>query len=209
MQLLRDRTAALHSRVERSIPILHLCQSLATYRRLLLRLVGFYSVAEIRLSPFKWDLLGLDFDARRKTPSLQDDLRCLEVQSDEIAAAIKAADAADAFPAVRTFEQALGALYVLEGATLGGKIISRTVAGSLGLTRDHGARFYDIYGERCGQYWKAFRAAADAWCGDDESQATEALGAATATFEAFEAWMASLSQASSGVAMSADGDRGT
>jgi light-regulated signal transduction histidine kinase (bacteriophytochrome) len=49
----------------------------------------------------------------------------------------------------------LGALYVLEGQTLGGAVLARRAAG-LGLTRQAGASFLDAYGPERGAMWRGF-----------------------------------------------------
>jgi heme oxygenase len=57
-------------------------------------------------------------------------------------------------PAINSHTSAMGALYVLEGSTLGGKIISKMIAGKL-----NGAaslQFFNGYGEKTGSMWKEF-----------------------------------------------------
>jgi len=76
------------------------------------------------------DAAGLDEIGRRKLPLLERDLRALGI-----------APCAVRPPAPRLPDAAaaLGALYVLEGATLGGRVIHRHVAGPLGLTPERAA----------------------------------------------------------------------
>ena len=52
--------------------------------------------------------------------------------------------------------KALGCLYVLEGATLGGVLIARHVRASLGFDGDAGSAFYLGYGPRTGAMWRGF-----------------------------------------------------
>lgn len=58
---------------------------------------------------------------------------------------------------------ALGALYVLEGASLGGRVIARHVADALALTPDTGLAFFCGYGDATGEMWRRFGAALEAW----------------------------------------------
>ncbi len=51
--------------------------------------------------------------------------------------------------------QALGCLYVLEGATLGGQVLSRRSAEPFGFTRAHGCAFFHRYGDQVGPLWQA------------------------------------------------------
>ena len=85
---------------------------------------------------------------------------------------------------------ALGTLYVVEGSTLGGRIIERHLHKTLGVTPDDGGRFYHAYGPDRGPRWTAFKAALDAY-GDAHPHHTDAVvDAAGNAFEAFAAWLA-------------------
>ena len=48
----------------------------------------------------------------------------------------------------------LGALYVLEGATLGGQVLRREMAQRLGVNADNGGAFLDVYGAETGRRWR-------------------------------------------------------
>jgi heme oxygenase len=52
--------------------------------------------------------------------------------------------------------QALAHMYVMEGSTLGGKIISKHIAGVLGIEAGRGASYINCYGEKVGTMWKSF-----------------------------------------------------
>ena len=58
------------------------------------------------------------------------------------------------FAALQSEAEALGALYVLEGATLGGRIILRELA-ARGVRLDD-LQFLDPYGDRAGERWRSF-----------------------------------------------------
>jgi heme oxygenase len=51
----------------------------------------------------------------------------------------------------------LGAMYVVEGSTLGGQQIARHVEETLGLNAKHGAAYFFGYGERTAEMWLAFK----------------------------------------------------
>jgi len=51
---------------------------------------------------------------------------------------------------------ALGCLYVMEGSTLGGKVILKHVSKKLGIEPDKGGSFFDGYGNETGRFWKLF-----------------------------------------------------
>ena len=52
----------------------------------------------------------------------------------------------------------LGALYVLEGSTMGGSVMRPRIAEQLDLAEDHGLRYYGVYGKQVGVRFKEFRA---------------------------------------------------
>jgi len=67
---------------------------------------------------------------------------------------------------VLTLPQALGALYVLEGSTLGGQVISRAVAPTLGT---NSLAFFTGHGSRTAALWSSFVAALDQYDGDADA----------------------------------------
>lgn len=78
---------------------------------------------------------------------------------------------------------ALGAHYVLEGSSLGARVLCKQVA-ALGMTRDHGARH--LWAQAETSNWRAFTNALNAHEGDDAALiagADAAFGAAAASME--------------------------
>ncbi|WP_339759185.1 biliverdin-producing heme oxygenase [Algoriphagus aquimarinus] len=51
---------------------------------------------------------------------------------------------------------AMGVLYVIEGSSLGGRVIYKHIHKVLGLEADSGAAYFSGYGERTGLLWKEF-----------------------------------------------------
>ena len=89
-----------------------------------------------------------------------------------------------AMPPLATLPQLLGAMYVLEGSTLGGQVLARQLAKA-----DIGLRRYFIgYGERTGPRWKAFcQLLADAATPDREDAIVQS---AIHTFQHLATWLA-------------------
>ncbi|WP_231425231.1 biliverdin-producing heme oxygenase [Pedobacter sp. Leaf250] len=57
----------------------------------------------------------------------------------------------------RNNTEVLGALYVLEGATLGGNVIKRHILANSNFTNHEGGlNYYGVYGEELGSKWKTF-----------------------------------------------------
>lgn len=189
---LRHETRSSHDRLERHprlAPLTTDTLTRETYAALLERLLGFYEPLEEALGchaerlglgdRWKVDLLVRDLDALGRTP-----------------AAMAALPRCAALPDVAVPARALGCFYVLEGATLGGAVIRRHLARSLGITPATGGAFYASYGRRIGPMWKAFCARMETYeAGRWPSGAPavveldEVVGAAHATFQAYHEWL--------------------
>lgn len=179
---LRDDTRALHEQVEAATDLERRCTSLDSYRDLLARTAAYLRAIEPVLAGFAWDEVGLDLSPRLRLRLVERDLAAL--------GGAPVVATATAY-APRSLAEAIGALYVLEGSTLGGRFIERTLARTLGIDPSSGAAYFHGHGETTGAMWKEFKARADAWCGDDESRYAAALHGATKTFEDFGRALAS------------------
>ncbi len=148
---LKEATRDNHQRLEEGLDVSSRLFSLSDYRSLLLRWWGFYVPIERDISfAVAQTNSQFEFGARRKTGLLLQDLQALGVSEAELKSAPQCAD----LPELRDFAAALGCLYVLEGATLGGQIISRLLRQNLGLTAENGAAFFNAYGKQTGRMWQ-------------------------------------------------------
>ncbi len=174
---LREATAAAHDALERDLDWQARVATLPGYGDLLVRLRGFHAAYEPAIAS------ALDdpdfFDPRRRLAALDADLAALDRN------ALKAL-ATPASPRLDGAGAGLGALYVLEGSTLGGAVIGRHVAAL------HGAAaplaYYAGRGRAVGPLWRAFRERLDAL---PETEARAAFAAGIGTFEAMRAWLVS------------------
>lgn len=141
---LREGTQADHQRLEDRLGILERIATPAGRRELLVRFWRLHAEAEAALAPWLAPVPGLDFEARRRTTVLRQDLAELGISLPP----------AGAPPAVRSLAEALGRMYVLEGSTLGGRVIRRHVA-ERGEGFD-GLGFLDPYGADVGLRWRSF-----------------------------------------------------
>lgn len=90
-----------------------------------------------------------------------------------------------AVPGLPDEAHAWGALYVLEGATLGGQLLRRHLAARLDEPAA-GLRFFGSYGEQVGPRWKAFGAALEARCAHETATFHDGVVAGAAqTFALF------------------------
>ncbi|NNU33797.1 biliverdin-producing heme oxygenase [Mucilaginibacter sp. S1162] len=60
-------------------------------------------------------------------------------------------------PQITNYLQGFGALYVIEGSTLGGQIISKMVQQHLPVQDGKGLSFFNGYGDKMHQMWGAFK----------------------------------------------------
>ena len=182
---LRAETRAEHTAIEGALGLMRDDLTLADYQRLLEQYHAFYAPIEARLAcVLPSAKLGLDFETRRKLHWLRADLDVLGGWPADTLIDC------NALPTLRTPAQAVGCLYVLEGATLGGQVIGRHVRRTLGLTPVSGARFFHGNGARTAQMWLAFRAALQGFAANPAT-ADAVVESANATFGSLRRWCSS------------------
>ena len=172
----------MHRRVEASFDLDSRCGSVAAYRALLEDLLSLYRPLERALAGIAWTSSGLDYGSRRKVALLESDLLDLDRTARDLAALPDVA--AEWLPT--TLADGFGTLYVIEGSTLGGRIILQRLRPLIGVGPDWAGRFFNGYGLQTGAMWRSFVAALNGWPAKrDEVDAAER--AAVATFANFEA----------------------
>lgn len=154
LELLKARTRAHHERAEAALPLMDDGLTLDRYRDTLAALLGVYLPMEERLAALHaWNALGFDFERRRKAGLIDRDLIALGLSATDIALVPLCRH----LPRVDTLPRALGALYVMEGATLGGQVVRKRLARTLGLDATAGVAFFSSYGEGVGSMWREFQ----------------------------------------------------
>lgn len=143
---LREATHLQHEALERRSNVLGRIVAPDARRTLVEGFHRLHASLEPGLARWLDDVESLDFEERRRAPWLVRDLEVLagRVEIDPAA------------PAPGSRLEALGWLYVLEGSTLGGRVIRKQVAASDGGM--DGLGFLDPYGARQGERWKSFLA---------------------------------------------------
>jgi heme oxygenase len=99
---------------------------------------------------------------RMRVPDLDRDLAFFGLDRDQIAAGDAARRFSGQIQEIKTLDPValLGALYVLEGSTNGGRFLARALRKSWGLDGD-GLAYFDPYGEEQPQKWASFKARMD------------------------------------------------
>jgi heme oxygenase (biliverdin-IX-beta and delta-forming) len=160
-----------------------------SYARLLSALYPLYAFIEARLEAFaEWHALDppLDVLQRRRSHLLVADLRVLGVGADPD----RAEDAA--LPRIGQFASAFGALYVIEGSRLGGRVLARQVAAAVGVPAE-GALTFLRGGDPSdvGVLWKELRAALDGYAARADARTRDAIvSGAVDTFGCFDRQLA-------------------
>lgn len=138
---LRSHTALAHAALEDSDLVLPATTERTRYARLIGAMLSFHTSIEREFRRFERDLAarGLPMSDRYKSELLgreSEELRSPQVAEPRVAFASVA--------------QAAGAVYVMEGSTLGGMLIARSVQQHL----DHASRYYGCYGADTGRRWR-------------------------------------------------------
>lgn len=178
---LKHATQAHHAEAERHVQILDATACVATYERYLRRMLGFHAPMEDRLAGHAGlDALGFDAPARRKQDLLRQDLATLGSVAPEVSCR--------ALPDVADLADAIGAAYVLEGSTLGGRFILSRLPARLRHLAGVATAFLEGYGAATGAMWRRFATIAHTGLADPGARA-RAIASAQATFGALTAWL--------------------
>lgn len=179
---LRAGTKDAHARLEQYVDIPSRAGDPQRYATLLKCFFGWYEPMERALAAVgDWSSTGYPRAERTKLHWLENDLRALGLTPEELAALPRCAD----LPRVDLLAHGFGCAYVMEGATLGGRVITGMLKGSI---PEESRRFFRAYGEETREKWLQFVAVLEAFAqqrGGDEAIVT----AATESFESLEKWL--------------------
>ena len=185
---LRAETRAEHDAIEQALNLMDGQLALDGYRQRIEQFYGFYLPLEHNMLKRKaWLSPWLDVGERVKTRLLAADLTALG------GAPAASLPLCRDLPALEGSPECFGCLYVLEGSTLGGQVISRYIREKLNVTPEAGGLFFDGYGHRTGAMWRQFRmaltefSATTSHAGSTDTQ-DRVVAAARLTFETLRRW---------------------
>lgn len=141
LTLLREETGEVHRRLEARMDAIARLAVPESRADLVQRYHRFHKAVEAAVAPMTADL---DLAEWRRLPLIEDALIALGL--DPLPASPQ--------PRLRNREEALGALYVLKGSALGGRVILKDLA-SRGADAT-GLGFLDPHGDGVGDAWRAF-----------------------------------------------------
>ena len=154
---------------------------LTEYRALLERFYGFYAALALE-SPVGAKADEWKSRVAERAKLLELDLLDLGLSPAEIALCPRCRH----LPAIDTSDRVLGCAYVLEGSTLGGRVIFKHLSRVFASREALPLRFFAGDGSGTAERWRHFCTSLDA----DAVDADEVCAAACAVFDALAAWLA-------------------
>lgn len=185
LEQLRAATRAHHERLEARLSLLDGRLSRSRYVSVLATFYGFYLPVEAQLVRLPWERLGFEVGPRLKSPLLLRDLLELGHSPQDVAGLPRCTE----LPNAGAIDPGVGVLYVLEGATLGGRVIGRYVQGRLGLGPGEGGSFFHGYGPGTSGMWQGVANLLAACTTDPAVSPEGVVEGACVTFQTLEAWL--------------------
>lgn len=184
-EILKNQTSVNHLLLEKKlISFMKSIRTESDYARFLALFYGYFGALELSINNYLDVTKIPDYEIRRKTKALKTDLIRLNHDNFKFAAI-------DLLPVIKNHLQSLGALYVIEGSTLGGKIISKMIKGQL-QTELLAITFFTGYGDESVNMWNSFKQILDKITQPDEIAVI--VDSANATFQKFSHWFDSNEQ---------------
>jgi heme oxygenase len=179
-QELKEATKINHQVLEKKlIGRIKSIRSKKDYGELLITFYAFFGGLECALKKHL-DLSRLpDYPDRRKTSALEHDLK-------EMGIALPGLTPVTDLPAINSHFHSLGVLYVMEGSTLGGKIITKMILQQSILIEPSQLSFFIGYGDKTEYMWEAFKHSIDQPLASYEKEII--IRAANNTFVQFSEW---------------------
>jgi heme oxygenase len=180
---LKIRTLISHQQLEKMLlQRLRGMYTVNDYLHLIQNFYCYFAALEERIKLYVGTSELPDYQERRKSASLENDVLSLGgVLPEKVPALL--------LPMIENQLQAFGALYVMEGSTLGGLIISQMIKKQLNISDNH-LSFFRSYGDQLVPMWNSFKLILDK---QPETKAEDeiVIAAADATFGQFKIFLES------------------
>lgn len=176
---IREYTEEAHIASEKKMIIaLKQIDNYEDYIRMLNWLYGFYAPVEQLIRQHLTEENFPDINRRSRAEYILWDIR-------ESGLPVPGPELCERLPVIDSFHRALGAMYVLEGSTLGGRIIAGMICRSLDSTRC--LSFFNGYGAETGYMWSTFKTYLNQPFSTAERH--QIIAAAEDTFLTFNNWI--------------------
>lgn len=179
-RLLKKGTFHAHTESEKILaPKLASIKSYQDYASILKMFYGyFHPVEAIIKSYISKDVLS-DIDERRNSLFILQDLNAINHSTNALPVCKQ-------LPKIKSSLEALGTMYVLEGSTLGGRMISKMLMKNTTVVfNESNLNFFNGYKENTGVKWTYFLSVID----QHEEEAEVIVAAANETFNCLTQWM--------------------
>jgi len=175
---LKESTQPSHQALEKKmVSMIKNIRTREDYVKFLKLMYGYYAALEKRVQEYVSDV---EIGKRRKAEQLLQDISYFE-------AATTVNDSCNELPPIRSNAEALGAMYVMEGSTMGGSTIARMIKGQAGIDGPSGFSFFNGYGEETGKMWEEFKVFLNRPF--DEMEKLNLILTANRTFITFSNWI--------------------
>lgn len=185
LEVFREKTRPQHTAIEQNRLLSSLMKPSLTrdvYVEVLKKFYGFFSPLEEKLSEaFRATDLNEMIQSRLKVPLLQKDLVFFGLDLAKI-------PHCENLSFLDTPAQCFGALYVTEGSTLGGQVISKTIRQSLEITSETGGSYFSGYGSQTMAVWAQTCKALEKFAFEHEAERPQMIDAAAETFDQLRQW---------------------
>ena len=186
MMRLKNDTGIAHKQLEKSACFKRLFADdyqISEYAQLLGYFYGYFSAIE----PVLFTDLPQEYHSglqyRTKIDLLRQDLAFLSTNADAL-------PFCETLPELTSFAQKMGALYVLEGSLLGGRVIGRHLTSHFGADIVSALNFYHCYGENLDRQWRGFAEFMMHYFDNQNDQViNEVIEAANAAFTTLQQWV--------------------
>jgi heme oxygenase len=177
--MLKKETAARHIDVEKTMnPLIQDIRSVDDYASLLKIFFGFYFPLQNKISHFVTATDLADINERNLALLVLEDLHSLGQPVTDLSTCSN-------LPEISNKAQAFGCLYVMEGSTLGGRIISKWLQKNPFISlQEEQLHFFNGYQEQTGSKWKTFLDALN-----EQQDIKAVIDAANETFILFQNWI--------------------
>jgi len=179
-QLLKKETFEEHARAEKLLaPKLTSIQSYDDYAAILKMFYGFFHPLEKPIAQYLTGQVLSDIHERRNSLFILRDLTAIQSSTEGFLLC-------KTLPGINSSLQALGTMYVLEGSTLGGRMIGKMLIKNPAVAfNDSNLNFFNGYRENTGTKWTYFLSVVDQY----EDHADDIITSANETFSCLTKWM--------------------
>lgn len=179
---LKKVTRENHQQLEKLLVIL--LKQVATkedYVRILRLFYSYFGALEDEINVYIGAAELPDYHQRRKTQNIANDIK---IMGGTVPGKAKGPD----LPTIENPLQAFGALYVIEGSTLGGKIIHQMMEKKINIRNTEGMSFFKGYGDQTESKWASFKEQLNSQI-DNQASSAIIINSANETFLKFKAWI--------------------